>query len=47
MICPKCRSAMVEQKRVFHGRRKWICPGCKKVRFQQIRPPRSRKPADE
>jgi len=47
MICPKCRRAMAEQKRVFHGRRKWICPVCKKVRFQKAPTPRLRKHVDE
>jgi hypothetical protein len=28
---------MVEQKRVFHKKRKWICPRCGKVRMQEPR----------
>lgn len=47
MICPKCRRAMNEQGRVFHGQRKWICPVCKKVRMQKVRPRQSRKHKDE
>lgn len=39
MHCPKCRVKMVEQKRVFHKNRKWVCPRCGKVRMQT---PRSR-----
>ncbi|MEW5701425.1 MAG: hypothetical protein AB1792_04265 [Candidatus Zixiibacteriota bacterium] len=38
MICPRCRSQMVEQKRVYHRQRKWICPDCQRVRFQRIVP---------
>lgn len=37
MICPKCKIKMKEQKRSFHKRRKWICPKCGKVRFQEIK----------
>lgn len=37
MICPKCKIAMIEQKRSFHKQRKWICPKCGRVRFQQIK----------
>jgi len=36
MTCPKCRVKMTEEKRSFHKQRKWICPQCGKVRFQQI-----------
>jgi len=28
---------MKEQKRSFHKRRKWVCPRCGKVRFQEIK----------
>lgn len=34
MICPKCRSAMVEDKRTHHKQRKWKCKRCGKVRMQ-------------
>lgn len=37
MICRKCRIKMTEQKRTFHKQRKWICPRCGAVRFQQDR----------
>gem|GEM_PF-2607431 len=37
MTCPRCKIAMVEQKRVFHGQRKWLCPRCKRARFQQVK----------
>lgn len=42
MICPRCRRAMVEQKHIVHGHRKWICPKCGRIRFQK--PPRRRVP---
>ena len=44
MTCPRCRRSMVEQGRVYHGQRKWICPRCGKVRFQPVkkRPPPGR-----
>ncbi|UCD63828.1 MAG: hypothetical protein JSW34_14005 [Candidatus Zixiibacteriota bacterium] len=31
---------MKEQKRTFHKQRKWVCPKCGRVRFQQIKPGR-------
>jgi Zn finger protein HypA/HybF involved in hydrogenase expression len=34
MTCPNCRVKMVEQKRSFHKKRKWICPKCQKARMQ-------------
>jgi transposase-like protein len=34
MTCPRCRSAMKEQKRCFHKQRKWVCPRCGNVRMQ-------------
>lgn len=37
MTCPRCRTKMIEQKRSYHKRRKWICPKCGKVRFQEIK----------
>lgn len=39
MTCPKCKVTMREEKRVFHKQRKWICPTCGRVRFQQKRKP--------
>lgn len=39
MICPRCKTKMTEQKRTFHKQRKWICPKCGRVRFQQPKPP--------
>lgn len=38
MTCPRCRTPMVEEKRSFHKKRKWLCPTCGKVRMQQQRP---------
>lgn len=38
MICSRCKAPMKEEKRSFHKRRKWICPKCGKVRFQQPKP---------
>gem|GEM_PF-1260928 len=35
MICPRCRIKMVEQKRTFHKKRKWVCPRCKLVCRQE------------
>ncbi len=37
MTCPKCKSPMKELKRTFHKQRKWVCPKCGCVRFQQIK----------
>ncbi|MEO0113896.1 MAG: hypothetical protein ABIK93_00275 [candidate division WOR-3 bacterium] len=34
MYCPRCKTKMVEQKRSFHKKRKWVCPKCGKVRMQ-------------
>ncbi len=34
MHCRKCRVKMKEEKRVFHKRRKWVCPKCGAVRMQ-------------
>ncbi len=28
---------MREEKRSFHKQRKWICPKCGRVRFQQVK----------
>jgi len=35
MICRRCKIQMKEEKRSFHKQRKWICPKCGAVRFQQ------------
>jgi transposase-like protein len=43
MTCPRCRRAMREEKRAFHKQRKWICPHCGRVRFQQNPPPKKKK----
>jgi len=44
MVCPRCKTKMTEQKRTFHKQRKWICPKCGRVRFQQPKPlPKGRK----
>ena len=40
MICPRCKTAMKEEKRSFHKQRKWVCPKCGRVRFQDIKPPK-------
>ncbi|MEQ8171741.1 MAG: hypothetical protein ABRQ38_22815 [Candidatus Eremiobacterota bacterium] len=37
MTCPECKVKMVEQKRPFHKKRKWICPVCKKVRMETVK----------
>jgi len=37
LTCPKCKVKMVEQKRPFHKKRKWICPRCKKVRMETVK----------
>ncbi len=37
MICRRCKIKMKEEKRSFHKQRKWICPKCASVRFQQIK----------
>lgn len=39
MRCPRCKTPMKEQKRTFHKQRKWVCPKCACVRFQQIKKP--------
>jgi ribosomal protein S27AE len=36
MTCPRCKTAMKEVRRTFHKQRKWVCPKCGLVRFQQI-----------
>lgn len=28
---------MKEEKRSFHKQRKWVCPRCGRVRFQQLK----------
>jgi transposase-like protein len=38
MKCPRCKSAMKELKRSFHKKRKWICPECGCIRFQEVKP---------
>ncbi len=38
MYCPKCKIKMREQKRIFHKKRKWICPRCGKIRMQIQKP---------
>ncbi len=43
MKCPRCKSSMQEQKRTFHKQRKWICPKCGYVRFQQQKDERGKK----
>ncbi len=35
MICPRCKTSMKELKRTYHKRRKWVCPKCGFVRFQE------------
>jgi len=37
MICSKCKTAMKEERRSFHKRRKWVCPKCGAVKFQEIK----------
>lgn len=37
MTCQECKIKMVEKKRSFHKKRKWVCPQCSKVRMQQQR----------
>ncbi len=46
MRCPRCKAAMKEEKRSFHKQRKWICPKCGFVRFQQIKRSPGKKPPD-
>ena len=35
MICKKCGKAMVEEKRSFHKKRKWVCKNCGNVVMQK------------
>lgn len=35
MMCPRCKKPMREKKRIFHKRRKWVCPRCGKVVMQR------------
>lgn len=37
MTCPRCKVRMKEEKRSFHKQRKWVCPHCGRVRFQQVK----------
>ena len=37
MICKKCGIHMVEQKRTYHKKRKWVCPRCGRARMQTLR----------
>ena len=37
MKCSRCKSAMKEMKRSFHKRRKWVCPKCGRIRFQEMK----------
>jgi uncharacterized C2H2 Zn-finger protein len=37
LTCPKCRVAMKEQRGIYHGKRKFKCPRCGKVRMQRHR----------
>ncbi|RKX18623.1 MAG: hypothetical protein DRP26_04885 [Candidatus Zixiibacteriota bacterium] len=37
MICRKCHKPMKVLKRTFHKKRKWVCPNCGAVRFQQLK----------
>ena len=37
---------MVEQKRSFHKKRKWICKKCGAVRMQELKSDRSRRSGD-
>jgi hypothetical protein len=37
MYCRKCKAKMVEKKRVYHKKRKWVCPRCGASRFQEIK----------
>lgn len=48
MKCPRCGAPMNEVKRSFHKQRKWTCPKCGRVRFQQIKKlPKPKRPEDE
>ena len=38
MICRRCGKAMREGKRVYHKKRKWVCPECGAVRMQAQKP---------
>jgi hypothetical protein len=29
---------MREYKRTYHKQRKWVCPGCGKIKFQKLEP---------
>ena len=35
MLCLKCKVGMKEMKRIYHKKRKWVCPVCGCVRMQQ------------
>lgn len=39
MMCKKCKIQMKEMKRSYHKRRKWVCPKCSAVRFQETDKP--------
>ena len=43
MQCKKCGKNMVEQKRSFHKKRKWVCPSCGRARMQPGKYKRQRK----
>ena len=36
MTCKKCKVTMKELKgHIFHGKRKWRCPLCQKIKIQK------------
>ena len=38
MVCRRCKTKMIEQKRSFHKQRKWVCPQCGAARMQSQKP---------
>jgi hypothetical protein len=42
MTCRSCKVTMRELKRVYHKQRKWVCPKCGRIRFQQLKKDRQR-----
>jgi hypothetical protein len=45
MHCHRCGVKMMEQKRTYHKRRKWICRICGTVRMQE--PKKGKKDAEK
>ncbi|MCD6310188.1 MAG: hypothetical protein J7M18_05700 [Candidatus Eremiobacteraeota bacterium] len=43
MVCSRCKIKMKEVKHLAHGKRKWICPECGKVKMQVLKKARKKR----